>query len=162
MLIVKIMSDEDTHDTDPRKSFMLHAGVIEAHFERRGDGTTTDRQQHAQPWLTLRFSRKTDDREIDDAISFEPSGNVYVMNEAGKTVASYGVAPIIYAGADPRGSIGPMVDRFLAWKLPGNFNPDGGVRFDPRTLDGPHQWPSGTNLFDYGQAKAMLEHVLGA
>jgi len=163
MLIVKIMSDEDTHDTDPRKSFMLHAGVIEAHFERRGDGTTADRRQHTQPWLTLRFSRKTGDRDVDDAISFEPSGNVYVMNETGKTVASYGVAPIIYADeapVDPRGKLAPLVDRFLSWRLPPNFNPDGGIRFEREKVHANH-WPSGTNLLDYDQAKAMLEYVLG-
>lgn len=97
MLIVKIMSPEGTNDTDPRKGFALHAGVIEAHFERRGDGNSDDPKTFTQPWLTLRFSRKTDDREVDDAVSFEPLGNVYVMNEAGKTIASYGVAPIIYA-----------------------------------------------------------------
>lgn len=56
MLIVKIMSGEDTHDTDPRKSFMLHAGVIEAHFERIGTGESDDRRTFTRPWLTLRFS----------------------------------------------------------------------------------------------------------
>lgn len=168
MLIVKIMSPEGTNDTDPRKGFALHAGVIEAHFERRGDGTNPDPRTHTQPWLTLRFSRKTDDREVDDAISFEPLGNVYVMNEGGKTIASYGVAPIIYADetasppadADPRGPIGPMVDRFLSWPLPKSFNPDGGISFDAGRVH-PAHWPTGTNLFDYSQASEMLRHVLG-
>lgn len=109
MLIVKVMSSEDTHDTDPRKGFMLHAGVIEAHFERIPD----DRINHVvlqrlidgtippticpKSWLTLRFSRKTNDREVDDAISFEPQGNVYVMNERGTTIASYSPNVIEYA-----------------------------------------------------------------
>lgn len=165
MLIVKIMSPEGTNDTDTRKGFALHAGVIEAHFERRGDGTSDDPRTFTRPWLTLRFSRKTDDREVDDAISFEPAGNVYVMNEAGKTIASYGVAPIIYAheapaNEDPRGRLGPLVDRFLSWRLPANFAPDGGISFDASRVHANH-WPTGTNLFDYDQAKTMLQHVLG-
>jgi len=168
MLIVKIMSGEDTHDTDPRKSFMLHAGVVEAHFERRGDGTNADPRTHTQPWLTLRFSRQFGDRVVDDAISLEPSGNVYVMNEAGKTVASYGVAPIIYAdegpAADAPDAVKAMVERFLRWRLPENFNPDNGVSFKPPAEDRPNrlaEWPTGTNLFDYTQAEGMVRHILG-
>lgn len=156
MLIVKIMSSEDTADSDARKSFALHAGVKSAIFERRGDGTSDDPSTFRQPWLSLLFA----DGEKE---AFEPQGNVYVMNERGQTVASYGVAPIIYAQAgpatgDPRGEIGPLVDRFLSWRLPKTFNPDGGIRFDAPAIDA--HWPSGTNLLDYSQAKAMLEHVL--
>lgn len=48
-----------------------------------------------------------------------------------------------------------MVNRFLAWKLPADFNPDGGVsKRDGAT-------PVGTNLLTAVQARAMLEHVLG-
>ena len=66
-----------------------------------------------------------------------------------------------------------MVDRFLGWKLPENFSPDGGVSF-ARTVntyidgqfvkDAPRRkqdWPVGTNLLDADQARQMLEHVLG-
>jgi hypothetical protein len=58
-----------------------------------------------------------------------------------------------------------MIARFLSWKLPKAFSPDGGIRFEREYegVDGklyPHE-PTGTNLFDYAQAKAMLEHVLG-
>lgn len=160
MLIVKIMSDEDTADTDPRKSFALHAGVATAIFERRGDGTSDDPRTFTQPWLTLIFADKALSAE-----SFEPRGNVYVMNEGGKTISSFGVAPIVYANAspqsdDPRGPMGALVDRFLSWRLPENFNPDGGIIFDKAGVH-PNHWPSGTNLLDYGQAKAMLEHILG-
>ena len=65
-----------------------------------------------------------------------------------------------------------MVTRFLGWKLPENFSPDGGISF-ARTvntyIDGqfvkdaprPKQdWPVGTNLLDAEQARLMLEHVL--
>ena len=57
-----------------------------------------------------------------------------------------------------------MVDRFLSWSLPENFNPDGGISFK-RTfndhLDPPskHQ-PTGTNLFDAGQATEMVRYML--
>lgn len=57
-----------------------------------------------------------------------------------------------------------MVDRFLSWKLPANFNPDGGVAFSPVGNAGtPHEYrnePSGTNLFDAVQAEAMIRHLL--
>lgn len=57
-----------------------------------------------------------------------------------------------------------MVNRFLAWKLPKDFNPDGGIRFVPYPpADTPENafWPVGTNLLTAEQARAMLEHVLG-
>lgn len=59
-----------------------------------------------------------------------------------------------------------MVDRFLSWKLPANFNPDGGILFDPdgaKKLD-PRNLryePSGTNLLDAYQAEEMVRHMLG-
>ena len=51
-----------------------------------------------------------------------------------------------------------MVTRFLGWKLPQDFNPDGGVTFTP--INHPACWPIGTNLLTAVQARAMLEHVL--
>lgn len=57
-----------------------------------------------------------------------------------------------------------MVSRFLSWKLPANFNPDGGVAFTPVGNAGtPHEYrnePSGTNLLDAVQAEAMVRHLL--
>jgi hypothetical protein len=57
-----------------------------------------------------------------------------------------------------------MVDRFLAWKLPETFNPDGGVSFK-RTFNDhtPHPMkhePYGTNLLNADEAKAMVLHML--
>lgn len=51
-----------------------------------------------------------------------------------------------------------MVNRFLTWRLPEHFRPDGGISFNEtyRSLHG----PSGTNLFDAGQADAMVRHML--
>ncbi len=53
--------------------------------------------------------------------------------------------------------IDTLVDRFLDWKLPQDFAPDGGIAFTPPAH--PSWFPTGTNLFHAGQAKAMLEHV---
>lgn len=47
-----------------------------------------------------------------------------------------------------------IVERFLSWVLPEDFEPDGGISFDGSMR------PSGTNLFTYEQAEAMLDHVL--
>ncbi len=57
-----------------------------------------------------------------------------------------------------------MVERFLQWRLPENFNPDAGISFTPNygvggPYAGKHQ-PSGTNLFDYTQAQAMVRHMI--
>jgi hypothetical protein len=50
--------------------------------------------------------------------------------------------------------------RFLGWKLPKDFQPDGGIRFATNyEYESPH-WPVGTNLLTYEQAVAMLEHCL--
>lgn len=56
-----------------------------------------------------------------------------------------------------------MVNRFLSWKLPKDFHPDGGMVFTPtkgRGYDSPH-WPCGTNLMTAEQARKMFEHVTG-
>lgn len=56
-----------------------------------------------------------------------------------------------------------MITRFLAWKLPANFSPDGGITFDRfANSNTPYKLrrePSGTNLLDYHQAKEMVEHI---
>lgn len=57
-----------------------------------------------------------------------------------------------------------MVDRFLSWKLPANFNPDGGISFDrignPGTSHRYVRQPSGTNLLDAAQAEALVRHLV--
>lgn len=57
-----------------------------------------------------------------------------------------------------------MVDRFLSWKLPENFSPDGGVSFEPLGNKGTtyefKREPSGTNLLDATQAEAMVRHMI--
>lgn len=57
-----------------------------------------------------------------------------------------------------------MVEQFLRWGLPETFNPDGGITFERVGNKGTQyeytREPSGTNLLDYTQAKAMVEHML--
>lgn len=56
-----------------------------------------------------------------------------------------------------------MVDRFLNWRLPENFNPDGGISFQRFGNEGTaHQYrrePSGTNLLDATQTAAMVRYM---
>lgn len=59
-----------------------------------------------------------------------------------------------------------MAERFLCWKLPENFNPDNGISYaGPIGNNGVpgmeyKREPSGTNLFGYTEAKAMVEFKL--
>lgn len=58
-----------------------------------------------------------------------------------------------------------MVNRFLGWKLPVDFDPDAGISFkavyNENSPCGPSRHePVGTNLLSAEQARAMLEHVL--
>lgn len=57
-----------------------------------------------------------------------------------------------------------MADRFLAWKLPAGFRPDGGITFEPFGNKGTQyeykREPSGTNLLDATQAYAMVQHMV--
>jgi hypothetical protein len=57
-----------------------------------------------------------------------------------------------------------MVDRFLSWKLPATFNPDGGIAFEPIGSKGTqHEFkrePVGTNLLDATQAAEMVRHMV--
>ncbi len=56
-----------------------------------------------------------------------------------------------------------MVDRFLGWKLPESFNPDGGISFkktfNDHTAHPMKNEPTGTNLFDAIQADAMVRYM---
>lgn len=57
-----------------------------------------------------------------------------------------------------------MTNRFLGWRLPDNFNPDGGVFFEKTRNEGTtyeHTFaPVGTNLFSAIQAEAMIRYML--
>lgn len=65
----------------------------------------------------------------------------------------------------PDDVVNKLVDRFLGWKLPENFNPDGGIKFEADAAkklnpNNARYEPSGTNLFDHQQATAMVRHML--
>ena len=57
-----------------------------------------------------------------------------------------------------------MVNRFLSWRLPEHFNPDGGISFDPIASKGTQhefrRWPVGTNLLAATQADEMVRYML--
>jgi hypothetical protein len=62
-----------------------------------------------------------------------------------------------------------MVNRFLGWRLPDNFGPDGGILFKPfynveynaaRGKPPARHQPSGTNLFGADQAETMVRHMI--
>ena len=57
------------------------------------------------------------------------------------------------------------VARFLCWRLPENFAPDGGISFKA-TFNENTPWPmrhepTGANLLNATQAEAMIRHILG-
>jgi hypothetical protein len=53
-----------------------------------------------------------------------------------------------------------MVNRFLSWKLPSDFAPDGGITFHRGPVQGASNSPVGTNLLSAVQAEAMIRHML--
>ena len=57
------------------------------------------------------------------------------------------------------------VSRFLRWRLPRNFAPDGGISFkaafNENTPWPMRHEPTGTNLLNATQAEAMIRHILG-
>ena len=57
-----------------------------------------------------------------------------------------------------------MVSRFLQWKLPSDFSPDGGIIFkavfNENTPNPMRHQPVGTNLLTATQAEAMIRHML--
>lgn len=57
-------------------------------------------------------------------------------------------------------NIKECVNRFLGWKLPDDFNPDCGIKFEKPYSDNQIYKPTGTNLFNAEQAKSMFEYVL--
>jgi hypothetical protein len=64
----------------------------------------------------------------------------------------------------PQPDVKRMVERFLQWRLPENFTPDCGISFKKTFNENtPHPMthePTGTNLFDYGQAEEMVHYML--
>jgi hypothetical protein len=62
----------------------------------------------------------------------------------------------------PAPDVKAAVDRFLGWPLPKTFSPDCYIHFDRPSADLQGvSWPSGTNVFNAEEARAMFEHALG-
>lgn len=78
-LIVKIMSPENAPDDDSRKGCILAADVRHVAFDRDGRGA---------PWIYLWRAGDNLQEPAPERIGF--SGNVYVMNEGGRTVSTFG------------------------------------------------------------------------
>jgi len=82
MLYVKIMSDEDSPDTDPYKNFTIVPVENDQVmcFCENAEGSGSD-----IPKYMLEVHLPDGSRE-----GHPLTGNAYVMNEAGKTIASHG------------------------------------------------------------------------
>jgi hypothetical protein len=92
-LIVKIMCADRGNDGHPRHGHRLFANVQEVEFEEPSNYHGVPRCAHVH----LTFKRETEAApEVTTSIAL--MGNVYVMNEGGKTISSFDVAPPQLAG----------------------------------------------------------------
>lgn len=76
-MFLKMMSGENAPDGDSRKAFRLLDDVTAVDFRRDEDEKAT---------VTITFRQGPGE-------TFSPNGNCYLLNDAGDTVASFGVAP---------------------------------------------------------------------
>jgi hypothetical protein len=94
-----------------------------------------------------------------------------VQQIAGPAIEPIGWLPIAALSQEQRGAVEVsdaqikyMVDRFLNWPIPAEFDPDAGISFEPiANLGTPYEYrrePVGTNLFDASQAEAMVRHMV--
>jgi hypothetical protein len=144
----------------------LYADIVSISFRREEGGAATAHCYLREPVKTAEVPGFC---EVEKYISF--TGTAYVMNEVGKTVSTFTAltsgapTPRAQSGFPDEKHIKHMVDRFLGWRLPENFRPDGGIQFDADALlklsprNRRHE-PSGTNLFDATQATEMVRHML--
>lgn len=82
-MYVKIMSDENCPDSDSRKAFRLLSNVVSVIFNRAPEAPEPSDIPHA--YITFA------DLQTE---AFELHGNVYIMNDAGKTIEKFGIAPL--------------------------------------------------------------------
>lgn len=160
-LIVKIMCAQRGNDSHPRHGYRVFANVQEVEFEEPSNLHGQERGAHVH----LTFRRDTE-AAPEETTSIALTGNVYVMNEAGKTISTFelaGGARSAPLGPDPEAIIRAMAERFLSWRLPADFNPDGGISFKAEFNENtPHPMrhePMGTNLFDLRQAMEMVRYM---
>jgi hypothetical protein len=111
--------------------------------------------------IEARLAARSDDRQSGEAVL--PLGNMHNSSETIQAHIRQSMPNVskelVALMTSP--SIDECVNRFLGWKLPKDFDPDGGINFNklPHLHDS-HEWPVGTNLFTAIQAKAMFEYVL--
>lgn len=118
---------------------------IAFHASEDGDKCTINVRAHGGPYASI-------DMPKDDALALALS----IINRLNPTMF----------GTVSDAQVKQMVNRFLAWHLPENFRPDGGISFDPVANRGNEyempRDPTGTNLFDYNQATEMVKHMIGS
>lgn len=98
-MYVKLMSEENCPDSDSRKAFRLLSNVIAVFFNRAPEAP----EPSDIPRAYVTFDDKTTEE-------FDLYGNVYVMNDAGKTIEKFGVHPISpseFPASDPGPQFGP-------------------------------------------------------
>lgn len=78
-MILKLMGPEHAPDSDTRKTYRLLSGVIAVDFGRH--------EHCSAAYADVTFNDSETER-------FTLDGNVYVMNDTGKTISSFGVATI--------------------------------------------------------------------
>ena len=80
-LVVKVMSGEESHDDSPAKAHRLYTGVTYVEFDRDENG-------HPEAFLFYEESHR-------EAESLRPDGNVYVMNDNGRTISRFEYEPAV-------------------------------------------------------------------
>lgn len=85
-------------------------------------------------------------------------------DQAKDLAASLAAALSAPVSQDSDAQIKHMVERFLGWRLPEDFDPDDGISFKKTFNENtPHPMkhePTGTNLFNFDQAKQMVLHMI--
>lgn len=132
---------------------LVRRGDVIAFLKRRAaehaDMALTSDPEHAR----RREAMEAAFTQARHAVAFMPPAQSAPAPSEAQSVMSLSDAQIKY-----------MVERFLHWILPYDFNPDGGISFDPilnEHTDYPtRREPSGTNLFDATQAEAMIRYMI--
>jgi hypothetical protein len=90
-MYLKIMSAENAPDGDSRKTFRIIADVLSVEFTRELSAKEAAKPENRL--ISNRSPKATAMFRAGPAETFWPEGNCYLMNEAGDTIASFGVAP---------------------------------------------------------------------
>ena len=81
MLYIKMMADEDKPDTDQWKDYTM--------FTVESNETFSFEKEHVDAANRVRYYLQISKKD-GSFISTALTGNVYIMNEQGKTIASHG------------------------------------------------------------------------